>query len=544
MLTSRKAPFTPPQVSNDVAGSLRRRILRFFAFDGPARPRRSFRPMLEMLEDRTTPSSISGLSPAFGPTAGDGTVYIYGSGFTGATAVSFGGVATLNFMVESGGTEIAAEVPPHAAGVVDTVVTAPSGVSPITTADQYTYQAPPPPAVTQVSPATGSTAGGAYVEIFGSGFVSGATSVSFGGIAAPMVDVLNGGGALYADTPAGSAGTVDVTVTTANGTSAVVTADQYTYEAPPPASTTTYLYPSSYTPTYGQSVTLTASVYNGGQSYPTGQVEFLDGGDVIGTGTLSNGQASLTLSSLTVGGHSLTAAYQGDASDAVSTSYAANVTVQQASTTTALTSSANPSDIGQAVTFTAEVDGASGGAPTGSITFMSGTTTLGTGTLSPGGNGSQATLTLSTLPTGTDPVVAVYGGDPNYRGSSSSTLNQVVENNGAFVWTGDVSEDWDVAGNWMVNGQTATTDPGDNADVIFSGVGETDPNCCTDGAVTVNSLTLDCALHRHAHAPWLADRDGRIRHGRRQHQPDRRLGGVRHHGAWILRLECRHPEPW
>ena len=106
-------------------------------------------------------------------------------------------------------------------------------------------------------------------------------------------------------------------------------------------------------------------------------------------------------------------------------------------------------------------------------------------------NGSQATLTLSTLPTGSDPVIAVYGGDANYGGSSSTTLNQIVENNGAFVWTGAVSNDWDVAGNWLVNDQTATTDPGQNADVIFSGVGETDPNCYTNGAVTVNSLTLD-----------------------------------------------------
>jgi len=256
-------------------------------------------------------------------------------------------------------------------------------------------------------------------------------------------------------------------------------------------STTTTLSSSADPSTFGQSITLTTTVSSGGQGTPTGPVDFLDGDNVIGTGTLSNGQATLVTSALTVGVHFLSAAYQGDSADAVSTSFTADLTVQQASTTTTLTSSANPSDIGQAVTLTAEVDGASGDAPTGTITFMSGTTTLGTGTLSPGGNGSQATLTLSTLPTGSDPVIAVYGGDANYGGSSSTTLNQIVENNGAFVWTGDVSEDWDVAGNWLVDGQTAATDPGQTADVIFSGVGETDPNCYTDGAVSVNSLTLD-----------------------------------------------------
>ena len=133
MSTNRKATLAPLhslQVSKD--GSLHDRILRFF---GPARPRRSFRPMLELLEDRTMPSSISGVSPNSGPPGGGGTVYIYGGGFTGATSVAFGGVAAQNFMVDSA-TEITAEAPAHAAGVVNVVVTAPSGVSPITSADQ------------------------------------------------------------------------------------------------------------------------------------------------------------------------------------------------------------------------------------------------------------------------------------------------------------------------------------------------------------------------------------------------------------------------
>ena len=93
--------------------------------------------MLEMLEDRTTPSSISGLSPNSGPLGGGGAVNIYGGGFTGATLVTLGGVSAQNFIVDSA-TEITAEIPAHAAGVVNVVVTAPSGVSPITSADQYT----------------------------------------------------------------------------------------------------------------------------------------------------------------------------------------------------------------------------------------------------------------------------------------------------------------------------------------------------------------------------------------------------------------------
>ncbi len=105
-----------------------------------------------------------------------------------------------------------------------------------------------------------------------------------------------------------------------------------------------------------------------------------------------------------------------------------NLTVEQASTTTTVFLKVGPLHArpvrdahGRGVD-----GGAFGGAPTGTITFMSGATTLGTGTLSPGGDGGQATLTLSTLPVGTDPIQAVYGGDGNY-GGSSFTLGQVVQ---------------------------------------------------------------------------------------------------------------------
>ena len=402
------------------------------------------------------PPAVTGVSPATGPTAGGGgTVDIFGSGFTGANVVSFGGaeVSYYSFTVVNDG-EIALTPPAHAAGTVDVTVTTEYGTSADVMADLYTYVAPPPPAVTAVSPPSGSTAGGAYVEIDGSGF-TGADGVSFGSVASYLFSLVNDN-VIDAYAPAQAAGTVDVTVNTANGTSAASAADRFTYLA----TTTTTLASSADPSTFGQSITLTATVSDGGQGTPTGTVEFDDSGNIIGTGTLSSGgQATFVTSSLTVGDHSLSATYYGDSANAGSTSGVVNQTVQQASTTTTLTSSANPSDIGQAVTFTAKVDGASGGAPTGTITFLSGTTVLGTGTLSPGGNGSQATLTLSTLPTGTDPVIAVYGGDPNYGGSSSPTLNQVVENNGAFVWTGAVSEDWDVAGNWLVNGMVPQDAP-------------------------------------------------------------------------------------
>jgi len=92
-------------------------------------------------------------------------------------------------------------------------------------------------------------------------------------------------------------------------------------------------------------------------------------------------------------------------------------------TTTTLTSFPNPSAYGQAVTFTAVVTSSIGAPPDGeTVTFMKGTTILGTGTLSGGSAGSGT----STLSVGTSSITAVYGGDSNLGGSTSKPVKQVV----------------------------------------------------------------------------------------------------------------------
>jgi hypothetical protein len=83
------------------------------------------------------------------------------------------------------------------------------------------------PVVSEVSPDTGFTTGMTPVTITGSGF-TGATAVDFGGVPATNVmDVTDT--TITADSPAGSAGAVDVTVTAPGGLSATSPADQYTY---------------------------------------------------------------------------------------------------------------------------------------------------------------------------------------------------------------------------------------------------------------------------------------------------------------------------
>ena len=256
------------------------------------------------------PSTVTGLSPASGPTGGGGGVAIYGTNFTGASAVTFGGVAASEFDVMSA-TEIMAQAPVHAAGVVDVTVTDQGVTSATSSADHYTYNAPAGPAVTGVSPSSGTTAGGAYVTIDGSGFVSGATSVSFGGFASNMVDVMFST-VLDAYAPAHGAGLVNVTVTTTYGTSAVVTADQYTYVAPPPPAVTG-VSPSSGPTAGGTSVTISGNNFTGATAVTFGGVAAMNFDVTLSTEIMAEAPADtagvVDITVTTAGGTSATSAY-------------------------------------------------------------------------------------------------------------------------------------------------------------------------------------------------------------------------------------------
>jgi hypothetical protein len=167
---------------------------------------------------------------------------------------------------------------------------------------------------------------------------------------------------------------------------------------------------------YGGSVKFTATV---SPSTATGTVTFKDGSTTLGTGTLTGGKATYTSSALLAGSHSITASYGGDANYNASTSTVLIQTVNKASTTTAMSSSANPSTFGSSVTFTATVTPSTA---TGTVTFKDGSTTLGTGTISSG----KATYLTSTLAVASHSITAVYLGDSNYNGSTSSALSQTV----------------------------------------------------------------------------------------------------------------------
>ena len=181
----------------------------------------------------------------------------------------------------------------------------------------------------------------------------------------------------------------------------------------------------------GQSVTYTATV-RAASGTPTGAVAFRDGSSAMtcagGSQTLSSGTATCTVPQASAGTLSITAAYAGSAPYAASSSSSLSQVVAPASTATSLTSSANPSTVGQPVTYTAtvSVSAPGGGVPSGTVTFKDGSTPLacmgGTQTL---GSGS-ATCVVTHTAAGTRSVTAVYSGSADHLTSTSQAVSQVV----------------------------------------------------------------------------------------------------------------------
>ena len=194
----------------------------------------------------TTPTPVlNSLTPASGPVSGGNSVTLTGSGLSGTTGVKFGAV-NVPFTVVSAN-QITAIAPAAAGpGSVNVSVTTPGGTS---NTLPYTYVNAP--VLTSVTPNQGSNAGGTVVTLTGTG-LSGATSVTFGGVPATSFTVLSNT-QITAVTPGGITGTVPVAVTTAAGTASGVNF----YFLPPPILTSAA--PGSGPTTGGTTVVLTGS---------------------------------------------------------------------------------------------------------------------------------------------------------------------------------------------------------------------------------------------------------------------------------------------
>jgi hypothetical protein len=191
---------------------------------------------------------------------------------------------------------------------------------------------------------------------------------------------------------------------------------------PLPVTTTTLssaLNPS----TYGQAVQFKAEITSDAGAPPDGEiVSFMKGPAVLGTAVLSSGVARFTTSTLPAGTSGIRAVYGGDSKFDPSTSNTVMQVVNKATTKTALTSSLNPSKVGQSVTFTASVTPEFGGKVTGTVSFYDGATLLKTASVS----GGAAKCTTTSLTAGAHTIKATYNGSPDLDGSASAPLTQTV----------------------------------------------------------------------------------------------------------------------
>ena len=103
------------------------------------------------------------------------------------------------------------------------------------------------------------------------------------------------------------------------------------------------------------------------------------------------------------------------------------LTINKANTSASVPSSSDPPTSGHSVTFTATITGTGA---TGTVTFKDGDTVPGSSTLSDG----TATYTTSTLSVGSHSITAVYGGDANFAGTTSSVVTQTVKAAAGVNW--------------------------------------------------------------------------------------------------------------
>ncbi len=317
-----------------------------------------------------SPPTINGVSPNTGPFSGGTSVTISGTNFTQSTTVNFGGTPSPSVTFVSS-TELIA-ISPVGSGTVDVTVTTAAGTSAISPADQFTYFFPP--TVTGVSPNTGPFSGGTSVTISGTNFTP-STTVKFGNTPSSSVTFVSST-ELIAISPAGS-GTVDVTVTTAAGTSTISPADQFTYLFPP---TVTGVSPNTGPFSGGTSVTISgtnftpsATVNFGGAPSPS--VTFVSSTELIAISPAGSGTVDVTVT---------TAAGTSTISPADQFTYLFPPTV------TGVSPNTGPFSGGTSVTisgtnFTPSTTVKFGNTPSSSVTFVSSTELIA---ISPPGSGT------------------------------------------------------------------------------------------------------------------------------------------------------------
>jgi hypothetical protein len=249
------------------------------------------------------------------------------------------------------------------------------------------------------------------------------------------------------------------------------------------------------TAVFGQTVGFSASVSPvGAGGTPTGSVTLSDtNSNSSFTGTLTGGTASFSISTLSVGSHTLIASYSGDNAFNQSSSLPVNVQVNKAPTTTALVVTPTSSNLGATVQLTAKVTSSTGAGPiTGTITFMDGNLPIG-GPVTVSAS-AGATATTMSLASGPHSLTAVYSGDVNF---AASTSPQVSESVGQTTTTTTLSlSSASTSFGQNVTLTAAVSAAGATGTVTFEDGGSplvTQP--LSNGGATFNTATLSPGIH-------------------------------------------------
>ncbi len=376
----------------------------------------------------TQPPAVTAVEPGSGPEAGGTKVQISGSGLGGAKEVRFGSTPALEFGVQSP-TSIVAVAPPGT-GTVDVTVTTPAGTSEASSADRFRYAPPvtlsssPNPSVhgqkvtftAKVAP----LAEGAPTPLGTIAFVEGSTTLK-------VVNLTSKGTATFSTTTLGAGKHPVVAQYSGDANFAAAESEAVTQVVSKAATQLTLA--SSLDPApFGSGATLKATVaaVAPGAGTPAGTVTFSEGETVLGTIQLSGANANLSLKTLPVGKHEITAVYSGDANDEPSKAGPVTQTIVKASTETTLTSTLNPAPYGSSATLKATVDAVAPalGTPAGNVTFREGETVLATLPLGAGGSAKYA---LKTTPPGSYPITAEYEGTAEYEPSAAAIEQTVTQ---------------------------------------------------------------------------------------------------------------------
>jgi large repetitive protein len=169
---------------------------------------------------------------------------------------------------------------------------------------------------------------------------------------------------------------------------------------------------------------------NPGAGTPTGQVSFsVDGTATPDSPVALDGTGKATcaaVTSLTVGTHSIVVTYLGD-NNFGRAMFGLTQTVNQAASSTAVTSSQNPSGLKAPVTISAAVTAVAPGAgtPTGNISIQVDGAATPDSPIALNGTGQATSAPLAALAAGTHQVVVNYAGDANFANSSGSLAQTV-----------------------------------------------------------------------------------------------------------------------